>query len=171
MVKSILPFNLRINFSCFNRIIMVYNLNSINLHINGQFLLQNQKKKTFLGYFWELSTKWDFFPKIPLRQFFTNKVGLSSSTTTSTRSRTLRHLFATLYVRIYLQLCMWDDYHVSLIATLVFTRLLLNEFYHLIELSFEWLMMQCLFVYLMNCERDFIRQELYQTWQCAFKAP
>ena len=28
---------------------------------------------------------------------------------------------------IYLQLCMWDDYHIFLIATLVFTRLLLDE--------------------------------------------
>ena len=28
---------------------------------------------------------------------------------------------------IYLQLCMWDDYHTFLIATLVFTRLLLDE--------------------------------------------
>ena len=35
---------------------------------------------------------------------------------------------------IYLQLCTWDDYHIFLIATLVFTRLLLNEIYHLIEL-------------------------------------
>ena len=34
---------------------------------------------------------------------------------------------------IYLQLCMWDDYHVFLIATLVFTRLLLDEIYHLID--------------------------------------
>ena len=34
---------------------------------------------------------------------------------------------------------MWDDYHVFLIATLVFTRLLLDEIYHLIELPFEWL--------------------------------
>ena len=39
---------------------------------------------------------------------------------------------------IYLQLCMWDDYHIFLIASLVFTRLLLNEIYHLIELPF-WL--------------------------------
>ena len=31
---------------------------------------------------------------------------------------------------IYLQHCMWDDYHVFLIATLVFTRLLLDEIYH-----------------------------------------
>ena len=28
---------------------------------------------------------------------------------------------------IYLQLCIWDDYHMFLIATLVFTRLLLDE--------------------------------------------
>ena len=39
---------------------------------------------------------------------------------------------------IYLQLCMWDDYHVFLIATFVFTRLLLDEIYHLIEIPF-WL--------------------------------
>ena len=42
---------------------------------------------------------------------------------------------------IYLQLCTWDDYHIFLIATLVFTRLLLEEIYHLIELLFDWLMM------------------------------
>ena len=40
---------------------------------------------------------------------------------------------------IYLQLCMWDDYHIFLIAPLVFTRLLLDEIYHLIELLFDWL--------------------------------
>ena len=50
---------------------------------------------------------------------------------------------------IYLQLCMWDYYHVFLITTFVFTRLLLHEIYHFIELPFYWLMMQCLFVYLM----------------------
>ena len=41
---------------------------------------------------------------------------------------------------IYLQLCMWDDYHIFLIARLVFTRLLLDEIYQLIELLFDWLM-------------------------------
>ena len=46
---------------------------------------------------------------------------------------------------IYLQLCMWDDYHVFLIAPPVFTRLLLDEIYHLIELPFDWLVMQCYF--------------------------
>ena len=34
-----------------------------------------------------------------------------------------------------------DDCHIFLIATLVFTRLLLDEIYHLIELLFHWLMM------------------------------
>ena len=54
---------------------------------------------------------------------------------------------------IYLQLCMWDDYHIFLIAPLVFTRLLLDDIYHLIELPFDWLMMWrlFLFVYVMIC--------------------
>ena len=47
---------------------------------------------------------------------------------------------------IYLQLCMWDDYHVFLDATLVFTRLLLDEIYHLIGLTFEWLIDDAMFV-------------------------
>ena len=50
---------------------------------------------------------------------------------------------------IYLQLCMWDDYHVFLIATLVFTRLLLDEIYYLIELPFDF------FVYLGFLSRTF----------------
>ena len=37
----------------------------------------------------------------------------------------------------YLQLCMRDDYHIFLIAPLVFTRLLLDEIYHIIELPFD----------------------------------
>ena len=44
---------------------------------------------------------------------------------------------------IYLHLCMWDDHHVFLIASLVFTRLLLSEIYHRVELPFDWLMMWC----------------------------
>ena len=51
---------------------------------------------------------------------------------------------------IYLQLCMWDDYHVFLIATLVFTRLLLDEIYHLIELPFERLIDDAMFVCLFD---------------------
>ena len=47
---------------------------------------------------------------------------------------------------IYLQLCMWDDYHIFLIAPLVFTRLLLDEIYHLIELPFDWLIDDVMFV-------------------------
>ena len=51
------------------------------------------------------------------------------------------------YWDIYLQLCMWDDYHIFLIAPLVFTRLLLDEIYHLIELPFEWLIDDAMFVF------------------------
>ena len=47
---------------------------------------------------------------------------------------------------IYLQLCMWDDYHVFLIATFVFTRLLLDEIYHHIRLPFDWLTDDAMFV-------------------------
>ena len=50
--------------------------------------------------------------------------------TTSTRSRTFRHLFVTLHVR-------WLS-HIFNRNTLVFTRLLLNEIYHLLELQFDW---------------------------------
>ena len=51
---------------------------------------------------------------------------------------------------IYLQLCMWDDYHVFLIATLVFTRLPLHEIYNLIELPFDWLSDDAMFVCLLD---------------------
>ena len=45
---------------------------------------------------------------------------------------------------------MWDDYHVFLIATFVFTRLLLDEIYHLIELPFDWLIDDEMFVCLLD---------------------
>ena len=53
---------------------------------------------------------------------------------------------------IYLQLCMWDDSHIFRIWPLEFTRLLLDEIYHLIELPVDWLIMWFLFlfVYLIN---------------------
>ena len=53
----------------------------------------------------------------------------STLPTSSTGSLTFRHLFATLDVIIFL------------IASLVFTRLLLHKIFHLIELPFDWLMM------------------------------
>ena len=40
---------------------------------------------------------------------------------------------------ISLQLCMWDDYHVLLIVTLVTFRIPINDIYHLIELPIDWL--------------------------------
>ena len=56
--------------------------------------------------------------------------------TTSTRSRALRHLFATLHVR-------W-------LSRIFNTRLLLDEIYHLIELPFEWLIDDAMFVCLLD---------------------
>ena len=50
----------------------------------------------------------------------------------------------------YLQLCMWDDYHVFLMSTLVFTRLLLDEIYHLIKLPFDWLIDDAMLVFLLD---------------------
>ena len=51
---------------------------------------------------------------------------------------------------VHLQLCMWDDYQVFLIAMIVFTRLLLDEIYHLIELPFDWLIDDAMFVCLLD---------------------
>ena len=45
---------------------------------------------------------------------------------------------------------MWGDYQVFLIATLVFTRLLLDKIYYLIELSFDWLIDDAMFVCLLD---------------------
>ena len=45
---------------------------------------------------------------------------------------------------------MWDDYQVFLIATLVFTRLPLDAIYHLIELPFDWLIDDAMFVCLLD---------------------
>ena len=45
---------------------------------------------------------------------------------------------------------MRDDYHVLLIAMLVFTRLLLEEIYHLIKLPFDWLTDDAMFVCLLD---------------------
>ena len=65
---------------------------------------------------------------------------------------------------ISLQVCMWDDYHVILVATLVFIRLLLDETYHLYKLLFDWLIGDAMFVCLFDdlilgfCYRNLIRE-------------
>ena len=46
------------------------------------------------------------------------------------------------YSDIYLQLCIWDDYHVFLIASHVITRLLLDEIYHHWELTIDLLLIK-----------------------------
>ena len=45
---------------------------------------------------------------------------------------------------------MCDDYHVFLIETLLFNRLLLYEIYHLTELPFDWLSGDVMFIYLLD---------------------
>ena len=53
------------------------------------------------------------------------------------------------HLRTNLQLCMWDGYHIFFITTPVFTRLVLDELYHLIELPFHywWYIIFCLFTW------------------------
>ena len=51
---------------------------------------------------------------------------------------------------VCLQLYIWDDYQVFLIVILVLTRLLIDEIYHLIELPFDWLIADAMFVYLLD---------------------
>ena len=68
---------------------------------------------------------------------------------TSTSSRTLRHLFATLHAR-------WLSRIFNRNACVYQTARWLDEIYHLIEISFDWLMMQCFFVYLMNWFQLFV---------------
>ena len=54
------------------------------------------------------------------------------------------------YWDIYVQLYMWKDYQVFLIATLVFARLLLDEIYQPIELPSEWLIDDAIFACLLD---------------------
>ena len=65
-------------------------------------------------------------------------------------SATFRYLFATLHSRWLSHLFAFSHF---LIATLLFTRLLLDEIIHLIELLFDWLIMWCWlsFVCLLTC--------------------
>ena len=103
---------------------------------------------------WSRQTAWPSKFFCSIRVFFTDT---ENSQDSRGRERTI--FYSTLALPpahehwgIYSQLCMWDGYHVFLIATLVFTRLLYSmrfttlSTYHLSD----WFMMQCLFVYLMN---------------------
>ena len=55
---------------------------------------------------------------------------------------TSTHWWAIIY---YLQLCIWNDYHVFLMASHVITRMRLDEIYHLWEVVFDWLLIVCCF--------------------------
>ena len=84
----------------------------------------------------------------PLKTYFLS--GFLSQTLTSNRTAgegrgpfTLPISPTNEHTDIYLELCMWGDCNVFLIKPLVITRLLLNKIYELIDLSFDWLMMEC----------------------------
>ena len=64
----------------------------------------------------------------------------------------LYHFHPPTNIQIFiLHICTWYDYHIFVIPPLVFTRLLLDEIYHLIESLFDWFMIWCWFwiVYLL----------------------
>ena len=102
-----------------------------------------------LGSFYSLSSYYaGVTPFFSIRVFFTDTDDSEDS-----RGRKETIFYSTLPIPpahkhwdIYLQLCMWDDYHIFLIETLAFTRLLLDEIYHLIELPFAWLIDDVMFV-------------------------
>ena len=59
---------------------------------------------------------------------------------------------------------MWDNYHIFLIAPLLFTRLLLDEIYQLVELLFDWLM-TCVDCCMLFCWFEFRFCYSYLTWE------
>ena len=66
---------------------------------------------------------------------------------------------------IYLQLCMWDGYHIFLIAMLVFTRLLIDEILPPYQITI-WLIDNMKFVFSLSTwwfdTRFFLQQSWYQ---------
>ena len=123
-------------------------------------MLNSSRQKVKLGLFVKnqnVCTKAYVFLILFIWDFFFFYLGFLSRTLTTRRTAwegrgpsysTLPLPLAHEHSDIYLQLCTWDDYHIFLITTLVFTRLLLDEIYHLIELLFDWFMINfefCLF--------------------------
>ena len=90
-----------------------------------------------------LKLSFDFF----IKAFFRGHWGLTKSRRRKGTffSSTLSLPPAHEHSGIYVQLCMWENYHIFLIPPLVFTRLLLDEICRLIELAFDWLTMWCYF--------------------------
>ena len=67
---------------------------------------------------------------------------------------------------IYLQLCMWDDYHVFLIATPVFTRLLLWDLppYRITIWVIDWWCNVCLFTWWIDTRFLLQRFDIRNRW-------
>ena len=123
--------------NCFNNLITPIML----LHIKK--LLIKLTFKPLYSFHWYTSYNWNIFFSI---WFFFMDTDDSQDSRVRGRKRTIFYSTLPLPLAdeisdIYLQLCVWDDYHMFLIAPLVFTRLLLHEIYHLIKLPFDWLMM------------------------------
>ena len=62
---------------------------------------------------------------------------------------------------IYLLLSVWDELFVFLITMLFFSRLLLDEIYHIIELPFDWFIDDAMFVCLLD---ELILGFRYRSW-------
>ena len=128
-------------------------VSSIHLHENNTTLLFFQSSGKNIVFFSNLMEN-----HLPLTFFFLSWFFFTDTDVShGSRGKTGAIFYSTLppppahkHLDIYLQFCMWDDYHIFLITPLVFTRLLLDEIYHLIELPFEWLINDAMFVYLMN---------------------
>ena len=105
----------------------IYNINMVNI-----------SRKTYEKFFFSVSV------------FFTDDSQGSRGGEGNIFYSTLPLLSAHEHWDIYLQLCMWDECHVFLIAPIVFTRQLLDEIYHLIEWPFEWFIDDAMFVCLVD---------------------
>ena len=94
-----------------------------------------------------LLNNWRWFSRNILRFFFLSGFSFTDTDNSQdSRGREGAVFYSSLalppaheHLDMYLQLYTWDDYPVFLIPTLVFTRLLLDEIYHLIKLLFDWL--------------------------------
>ena len=99
---------------------------------NCSYALSYGKHKKINNYWCFIEKIWQdiFFYKGFLHRHwrFTGQQGKGGAIFYSTLPLPLAHK----HWDIYLQLCMWDEYHIFLITTLVFARLLLDEIYHLI---------------------------------------
>ena len=100
----------------------------------------SQPKWLWGTYVYELIKK---FTKNNIGVLFLYQAFLSETLKIHRTAGEVRHyLYSSLprTLAIYLQLYLWDDYHMFLVTLLVTNRLLLNEIYHSVNLPFDWFM-------------------------------